>query len=265
VIDLHCHILPGIDDGAATTDDAVELARQMVGAGVRTVAATPHLREDYPDVRVADLASRCEDLAATLRSAEIALDVRSAAEVDLLNALDATDDELRLASYDQRGKDILLETPYGPLPTSFEEQIFRLSVRDYRILLAHPERNPTLQNDPARLSELVRRGVLIQVTASSLVPRRSRSRTVEYARFLVANAEAHVLASDAHGSGGPRRGLLTAGLAEARALVGSYADWMVEDAPAAILAGEPLPRPPGPRGSAPHSLRERLARRKRRR
>lgn len=160
MIDLHCHILPGIDDGAETTDDALELAWQLTAAGVRTVAATPHLRDDYPDVRTDEIARRCRELAATLQASGIDLEVVPASELDVVRALEATDEYLRLSSYGQRGKDILLEAPYGP--TSFETQVFELSVRGYRILLAHPERNPTFQSDPARLSELVRRGVLFR-------------------------------------------------------------------------------------------------------
>jgi protein-tyrosine phosphatase len=260
VIDLHCHILPGIDDGPETTGDALELARWLAADGVRTVAATPHLRDDHPKVRAGELAERCDELTRSVRAAGIDLEVIPGAEVDLVRALEATDEELRLVSYGQRGTDLLLEAPYGPLPTSFEEQIFRLSVRGYRILLAHPERNPSLQRDPARLSELLRTGVLLQVTAGALLPRPIRSRSRELARMLVADGVAHVLASDAHGSRGPRAPLI-AGLAEARALVGTYADWMVEQTPAAILAGEPLPQPPAASSPVPRGLRQRLKRR----
>lgn len=244
MIDLHCHLLPGIDDGAETIEGALQLARQLTEAGVRTVAATPHLRDDYPDVRAEEIAGRCSEVAGVLESEGIVLDVVPAAEVDLIWALEATEEELRMASYGGRGKDILLEAPYGPLPTSFEEQVFRLSVRGYRILLAHPERNPSLQSDPGRLYELVRRGVLLQVTADALLPRGVRSRSGALARSLVSEGVAHVLASDAHGPRGPSREPLSAGVAEARVLAGPYADWMVEEAPAAILAGDSLPAPP---------------------
>lgn len=263
MIDLHCHILPGIDDGPETAGDAVGLARQLVAAGVTTVAATPHLRDDHPAVRPAELADRCADLAKRLRTHEVALEVIPAAEIDLVRAIEATDEDRRLASYGQRGTDILLEVPYGPLTTNFEEQVFALRVRGYRILLAHPERNPSLQRDPARLTDLVRGGVLLQVTAGSLLPRAPASRSRELARSLVANGMAHVLASDAHGPQGPRRESLGAGLVEARALAGVYADWMVQEAPAAILAGEALPQPPAARRRPRRGLRERLVRRER--
>jgi protein-tyrosine phosphatase len=130
VIDLHCHILPGVDDGPDTLDGALELARELAGAGVRTVAATPHLRDDHPGVRAVELAARCGELTEVL--AGIELEVVPAAEVDVVRALEASDEELRLASFGQRGTDLLLETPYGPLPTSFDDQVFQLSVRGFR-------------------------------------------------------------------------------------------------------------------------------------
>jgi protein-tyrosine phosphatase len=132
-------------------------------------------------------------------------------------------------------------------------------VRGYRTLLAHPERNPTLNREPTRLTELVGRGVLLQVTADALVPRPMASRSRRLARSLVADGIAHVLASDAHAS--RERDPLNAGLTEARGLVGAHADWMVEEAPAAILAGDALPpRPAALRPVRRHALR-RLKRR----
>jgi protein-tyrosine phosphatase len=251
VIDLHCHLLPGIDDGVATTEEALALARELATVGVRTVAATPHLRDDHPAVRPEELAERGADVAEEVRSAGIDIEVLPAAEIDLVRALEASDEELRLASYGQRGTDILLEAPYGPLSAVFEEQLFRIALRGVRILLAHPERNPTFQRDRPRLAELVRRGVLLQVTASSLLPRRHRSPTGELARALVSDGLAHAIASDAHGPRDRGPDLLRDGVAEARSLLGAGADWLVEDAPRAILAGEALPaRPPGGRPGA---------------
>jgi hypothetical protein len=84
-------------------------------------------------------------------------------------AVNAGDDELRAGSYGARGTDLLVETPYGPLNDTFEQLLFTLPERGYRLLLAHPENNPTFQRSPERLHELVERGVLLQVTARSLI------------------------------------------------------------------------------------------------
>jgi protein-tyrosine phosphatase len=249
LIDLHCHILPGIDDGPQAMEDSVELARAFERDGIRTVAATPHLREDHPRVRADELEGRCRRLEQELRRVGLQLGIVPAGEVDIVWGLEAQEDELRQVSFAQRGTDLLVETPSGPLPSNFEDLLFRLTIRGYRILLAHPERNPTFQRDPRRLTALAERGALVQVMATSLAPGPGRARSTRMARSLVTEGLAHVLASDAHGPDIPGRMDLATGLQIARKLVGPHADWMVMDAPAAVLAGEPLPPRPSRRKS----------------
>lgn len=244
MVDLHSHILPGIDDGAATVEESVDLARRLETEGVRTVAATPHIRADHPLVVPSELGALCAKLNERLAGEGIAVQVVPAAEVDLVWTMDAEPSQLELVSYMQQGTDLLLECPYGPLPHFFDEQVFQLAVRGYRILLAHPERNPTFRAEPQRLRELVERGVLVQLTASSLAASPRESRSARAAADFLTQGLAHVIASDAHGRAAPGRDAIGPGLAVARELVGDRADWMMNDAPAAILAGCPLPMPP---------------------
>jgi protein-tyrosine phosphatase len=243
VIDLHCHVLPGIDDGPADIEESIALLAAAAASGVRAVAATPHLRSDHPRVLVSELAERCEQLAGRLPS-EIDVELVPAAEVDALLAQRASEDVLRLASFGQRGTDLLVETPYGPLPPNFEELLFTITVRGFRILLAHPERSPDFQARPERLEDLVQRGVLLQITAPALLARR-RSRSRRLAVALIERRLAHVLASDFHSLRGPRPPTLADAVKAASRVDPRRGRWMVEDAPAAILAGEPLPPEPG--------------------
>ena len=136
--------------------------------------------------------------------------------------------------------------PYGELPERFEDLLFNVSVRGYRILLAHPERSRTFQHDRQRLATLVEHGTLLQVTALSLSSTERRSRSRRLALELVKHGLAHVIASDAHGGHVPRSGL-RAGVEAAERIAPLRAQWMVTDAPAAIVAGEPLPPPPADR------------------
>jgi protein-tyrosine phosphatase len=248
LIDLHCHLLPGIDDGPVTTEESLMLAREAASDGIDVIAATPHLRADHPRVRPLELAGRCDALKDALAAEGSVLEVVPGAEVAVTWALDAAQEDLRLATYGQRGTDALVETPYGPLTSNFEELLFdRFSARGVRILLAHPERNPTFQQEPERLAELVRRGVLTQITARSLSRSRRRSPVRRLATAMVSEGLAHVLASDSHGVD-RRASSLSAGVAAAAGIDAGRARWMVTDAPAAILAGEPLPPlPPAPR------------------
>lgn len=250
MIDLHSHVLPGIDDGAADVSAALELAAAAASGGVRVLAATPHLRADHPGVRPDELAGRCRELNAQLAEAGVALEVRQGGELDLDWATAASDEELRLVSYCGEGRDLLVETPYGSLADDFEERVLVLAGRGFRVLLAHPERSEALRRAPARITGLVRRGVLLQLTARSLVRSAVPSAVQELAVTLVGDGLAHVLASDAHAASGSAPPDLARGVALAAALVGPRAQWMASDAPAAILAGEPLPQVPGLERSA---------------
>jgi protein-tyrosine phosphatase len=242
VIDLHCHILPGIDDGPDEMGGSVELADSMARAGVRTVAATPHIHPNFPDVQPGELGDRV----AALQSAAPSVEFVRAGEVDVFWASRASDDELRAVSYGARGTDLLIETPYGALPPIFEDTLFRITARGFRVLLAHPERCPDFRSDPGRLGALVARGALLQVTAAALVGRVPRSGMRRFAADLVRERVAHVIASDAHRAGSGRA-LVPEGVAAASVLDPGYAEWMATEAPAAILAGEPLPAPPSAR------------------
>jgi protein-tyrosine phosphatase len=245
VIDLHSHLLPGIDDGAPDLEHALDLARAAADQGTRVLAATPHLRADFPDVRTEELASRCDEIRAAIAHAGIDLEVVQGGEAGVMWAVNAGDDDLRAGSYGARGTDLLVETPYGPLNDVFEQLLLTLADRGYRLLLAHPENNPTFQRSPERLHELVERGVLLQVTARSLIRPDRKKGPRALAESLVRDGSAHVLASDAHSGHELRPPALGAGAAAAAALVGEErARWLVQDAPAAILAGEPLPEPP---------------------
>jgi protein-tyrosine phosphatase len=247
VLDLHCHLLPGVDDGPPSYEESEALARQMVAEGVSAVAATPHCRADHPAVVPEQLAERCAHLERRFERAGLELRVLPAGEVDLLWGLEASDEDLRLASYCQRGTDLLVETPYGPLTSNFESLLFGLGLKGYRILLAHPERNPTFQQDFERLAELLRRGTLVQVTASSLARSPKGSRSATLAHRLVREGLATVISSDAHGPIAPNRASLRAGAEAAIELVGRpLTRWMVRDAPRAIVAGEALPEAPAP-------------------
>jgi len=245
VIDLHTHLLPGVDDGPATLADSVDLARSLRDDGARGVAATPHCRADHPGVEPEELVGRAAELERELRAAGIGLGVVSAGEVDLLWGLAASEKQLRAASYRGLGKDLLVETPYGPLTSRFETMLFGISAQGYRILLAHPERNPTFQEDPRRLERMSATGTLLQVTASALIRPPRTSRSGRLARRLIEGGHAHVLASDAHGAATPGRSGLSDGVRVAAELVGdARAGWMVEAVPRAILLGEPLPAAP---------------------
>jgi protein-tyrosine phosphatase len=248
VIDLHAHILPGIDDGPAWLEDSVAFARAAADAGTHLITATPHLRSDFPDVRLEELADRCHALDRVLADEGVGVRIVPGAEVDLLWARAASPEELRLATYGQGGTDMLLETPYGPLPPNFGAMLESITEQGIRILLAHPERNPSFQRDPQLVLDLVARGVLVQVTAMSLAAGRKASRSLRLARWLGERDAVHVIASDAHTEGPWRGPDLRPALNALGSISPARLEWIVHEVPQAIVAGEPVPRAPS--GSA---------------
>jgi protein-tyrosine phosphatase len=242
VIDLHAHVLPGIDDGPVDQEASLALLEAAARDGTRVIAATPHLRRDFPNVHVERIAADCAQLRTAI-PVEWELELVSGAEVDLVWALDASDEQLRMASYGGRGTDVLIETPYGWLPPTFEAAVLSVVERGYRVLLAHPELSQSLQERPGRLGPLVDWGVLVQVSAGSLLRHPKRSRSGRCANELIASGMGHVIASDAHSSGPWRPPGLAGALTAVRKRHAARANWMVTSAPAAILGGTALPPP----------------------
>ena len=243
MIDLHCHILPGVDDGPPDSQASLKLAEAAAAAGTRTIAATPHIREDYPFDH-ATIPWQVNRLNADLRAAGIELDVVRGGEI-ALSILPELDDaalkELTLGG----GPYLLIESPYTHATDLLEADIFGLQARGFRALLAHPERSPSFLADPGRLTVLVERGVLCSVTSASLVGRFGKT-IRKFAVSMLREGLAHDVASDAHDPHS-RTPDIAAGL---RAVSGelsaaaSQVPWFTEDAPAAILAGREPGTPP---------------------
>lgn len=239
MIDLHCHILPGLDDGAAGLEDSVELARAFVSLGILVVAATPHVRDDFPTTPE-QLRAGLATLGRELSRRSIPLQVLSGAEIslDVLDRL--TPAELRAFGLAANPAYVLLEFPYAGWPLTLSGQAAGLLELGVTPVLAHPERNPDVQADPLRLGELVQAGVLVQVTAASITGLFGRP-TRSTALRLVRSGLAHLVSSDAHTSG--KR---LAALAEVHGAVGDrrLTRWLTRDAPLAILNGGPWPDRP---------------------
>jgi protein-tyrosine phosphatase len=244
-VDIHAHVLPGIDDGPSDVEGTLELLRAAAAAGTSVIAATPHLRADFPDVHVGEIAERCKAVRDVIETEQIPIRVVSGAEVSAGWAAEADDDRLALASYGQRGRDLLIESPTRRL-VGLDRFLYELRAKGYRITLAHPERNSDWQKDDDALRQLVEQGVLLQVNGGSLLRSQSDRRTRRFAETLVSEGVAHVLASDGHrGRSWRPVTVLSEAVEAAEALVGTErALWMAESVPAAIVEGGPLPEAP---------------------
>jgi protein-tyrosine phosphatase len=234
VIDLHCHLLPGIDDGPATIDDSLELAAAFVGAGTDTVAVTPHVNPRFPNSHET-IASGIAALSVALTSACIPLQVVAGAEIDLQYGLALDDSSLRSLALGG-GPWLLVEAPHQLHP-KVETSVLELVVRGHRVLLAHPERSPVFLRDPTSLRRLIDAGVRTQITASSLVGRFGGT-VKRYAEDILRAGFVHTVASDAHDITRRPPGLHVDLL---RSQSESQEMWLTEEAPRIILAGGEIP------------------------
>jgi len=241
MIDLHCHILPGVDDGSLDLDDSLGMARQAVNDGIEAVCATPHIRHDH-DVRIEEVAGRVEELNEQLRAEGLPVAVIQGGEVAETAVEGLSEEELGRVSLGA-GRWILLEPAPGPLSESLTRRVKHLAERGHRALIAHPERH--LSADMyERIAALVAAGALVQATADFFL----RERFADGMRGLAAAGLIHVLSSDAHSSHGGRpvhmrEAFQRLGEVEPAA---SHLEWMREVAPRAIVSGEELELPFGP-------------------
>ena len=249
VIDLHCHVLPGIDDGPKTIEDSLVIARAAAAAGTRLVVATSHVSWEYPN-RADAIASLVAELNRRLSGEGVLLEIRSGAEIAMTRLPDTSPDELSRLTLGGGGW-LLIEPPFTLVSTGLDVLIADLQGRGYQVVLAHPERCPAFHRDRSMLEALVQSGVLSSVTAGSLDGRFGRAvRT--FSLELVRDGLVHNVASDAHDHGGRPP---TMGAELERAGLGALTDWLTEAVPRAILTGGEIPRRPDVEIASPQRSR----------
>lgn len=237
MVDLHSHVLPGLDDGAADLEAALEICRAAAADGIEVLAGTPHVRHDHTTTADAMEAA----LAAVQPAAAGIVRVVGGGELDL-DELGRPAEELRRFGLGGNPAYLLVETPYVGWPLDFAERVFRLRAAGFTAVIAHPERNADVQENPALLDAPVAAGALVQLTAASLDGRGTKRADV-CARTLLERRTAHLVASDAHAASVRAVGLSAAAAAlEDEAL----ARWLTDGVPRAIVDGTRLPERPEP-------------------
>jgi protein-tyrosine phosphatase len=252
VIDLHCHILPGLDDGPVNLDFSVAMARRAEEAGILVTVATPHVRSDHSN-EPEGIESAVRELNAALAAEDVELRVMAGAEVSLQKAAELHDDVLRALCLGS-GHYLLVESPYRSSDIDLEGILWDLQARGFKPVLAHPERCPIFQRDPSRLARLVNGGVVCSITAASLAGRFGTT-VRKFSLELLYDGLVHDVASDAHDHLHRPPDIMT-GFESAEADVPGIrgqASWFTVTAPVAILTGKPLPAQPDPPPRPPMS------------
>jgi protein-tyrosine phosphatase len=243
VIDLHTHLLPGLDDGPATMDEAIAMARATLDAGIAEVVATPHVSARYPNDPAA-VRHALEQVRAALARAGVPLHVHAGAEIAFDTVLALPEEQLQELRLGE-GRFVMVESPLGSAASDAALVVGAVQDRGHRVLLAHPERSPMFQRDPALLERLIAGGALTSVTASAFAGRFGRT-AQRCAVTLLRRGLVHNVVSDMHDLVGRPPGIPAPPVP-----VGDDAErhavrvaWLTASVPAAIVGGTPIP--PGP-------------------
>lgn len=196
MVDLHCHLLPLVDDGPASVEQALRLAEQAANEGVTRIIATPHLFHPQFETTDVDVRLTVAELNVLLKQRNIPITVYPGHEVRLTGELiEEVKTGVTLSLADSRY--LLVEFPSTGIP-SYARQVFAELISDgYIPVIAHPEKNKAIIQNPMLLFDLISNGAISQVTCASLIGKYGKD-VQRFAVALLENGLAHLLASDAH-------------------------------------------------------------------
>lgn len=240
MIDIHTHLLPGIDDGSESLDVSLQMARDAVADGVTHALMTPHHMNGSYVNHASDVIKLTADFQTELNNANIPLTVFPSQEVRINGGLLSALDDGDILTTDEQGTYILMEFPSDDVPAFTMDMLFQIQQRGLVPIIVHPERNTRLMKEPQLLYDMVSRGAYAQVTASSYVGTFGKAVTA-FSEDIIANGLAHLFASDAHHIPG-RKYKMTAAFDKLKAAYGSDSAKQFDDNAKALVNGERLSR-----------------------
>lgn len=196
MIDLHSHLLPGIDDGAPDLETSLEMARLAVADGIRVMACTPHIMPGYYDNTGPQIRSAVKELQAHLDASDIPLTLVHGADVHLVPDLAGGLKAGRLLTL-ANSRYFLFEPPHNTAPPRLPEAVFDVMAAGYHPIITHPERLRWIEDHYDTMRLLVDRGAWMQLTAGSVTGRFGK-RVQYWAERMLDEGLVHILATDAH-------------------------------------------------------------------
>lgn len=197
MIDIHCHILPSVDDGAKHMTESIEMAKAAFQQGITTIVATPHHNDGKYDNKREEILEKVQELNSRLKKEEIGVTILPGQECRISGELIEQYDKNEVLTLNNTGKYIFLELPSSQVPLYTEKLIYDLQMKGLVPIIVHPERNAELIETPDKLYQLVKKGACTQITAASVAGKFGK-KIKKFSLDLIEANLAHFVASDAH-------------------------------------------------------------------
>lgn len=197
IIDIHCHILPGIDDGAADFTESMEMAKAAAKEGIKKIIATPHHRNGSYDNYKDEIIHRTKELNQYLQSEQVKVKILPGQETRIYGEMVEDYEKGEILTLAEVSTYVFVELPSGHVPRYTEQLLFDLQMKGVTPVIVHPERNAELIQQPDKLYQFVKNGAATQVTAASVVGYFGK-KIQKFTEDLIRANLTHFIASDAH-------------------------------------------------------------------
>lgn len=248
MIDIHAHILPGIDDGAKTIEESLKMAQIAVTDGITKIIATPHVIAGLYENQKLDIIKLVSELNSRLKAENIPLEILPGAEYRLEPELPQKLQKGALLTLNDTGKYLLAELPDTFIPEYAENVLYQIQLQGIIPVIAHPERNSVLAQNPDRLKKLIDKGMKAQVTTGSITGNFG-SRAQKAGLYFLRQGLIHTAASDAHSARGRTPRLKSCSIAVKERFGEQAEDLLFHENPQRIILGQELITPDVTRGT----------------
>lgn len=196
MIDINCHILPGIDNGPKDIEESVAIAKSALAQGIDTIVATPkHMNGEYHNFKQ-EIIKQVDILNQRLQEEQIAIAVLPGQEIRIYGEMIESLAKDHLLTINETQGYLLIDLPSNHIPSYMMQLIFNLQIKGYKPIIAHPETNPFIREDPDLLYELVKQGAFIQLATDSIVGKNSR-KVQKFSLEIIEARLAHFIGSEA--------------------------------------------------------------------
>ncbi|WP_117161246.1 tyrosine-protein phosphatase [Paraliobacillus sp. X-1268] len=201
MIDINCHILPGIDNGPKHIEESVAIAKTALAQGIETIVATPkHMNGQYHNFKQ-QIIQQVDTLNQRLQEEQLALTVLPGQEIRIYGEMIESLEKDHLLTINETPGYLLMDLPSNHIPAYMMQLIFNLQIKGYKPIIAHPETNPFIREDPDLLYELVKQGALVQLATDSIIGKNSR-KTQKFTLEIMKARLAHFIGSEASKASG---------------------------------------------------------------